>query len=135
VQKSREPSPAIAAVPTVALTRNGVEFHISGALVPSAGGTLRLPARLWVPVCDRQRPPREFLRARNSGVPRLANGIITFSRVDVFNNGAQPRCPDDLDTKMRDIAGVWECPACGGQLVLAEDSPQPKLKGSPSAAA
>ena len=36
---------------------------------------------------------------------------------------------------MRDIAGVWECPACGGQLVLDEDSPQPKLQGFPSAAA
>jgi len=33
-----------------------------------------------------------------------------------------------LDTVMRNIAGVWECPMCGGQLVADFDLPQPKFK-------
>ena len=50
--------------------------------------------------------------------------------MDVFNIGAQPRCPDDVEIKMRDIGGVWECPACGGQLVVDFDVPQPMFKNS-----
>ena len=50
--------------------------------------------------------------------------------MDAFNIRAHPRCPDDLDTAMRNIAGVWECPMCGGQLVIDFDLAQPKFKST-----
>lgn len=47
----------------------------------------------------------------------------------IDDEGAQPRC-EECGVLMRDIAGGWQCPACGHQLLPTTQIPvAPRFKG------